>query len=313
MPQPLNVGDTLTRKFDKILILDIDNTVFDWVTYYVNCMDALFKKVEEVTGVPVDTLAHESKKVFEAQGSIEYPFLIQELPSVIAYYKGNSDKMVAEAVDLGRIAFKDAAENHLKPYESVLETFSTIKEKWPEFPIIALTDAPRYVAMWKLNKLGILHYFDALYGLSDPKIPTDPENQKAKVAPEILMKHLQQNCFDFKGIVRTLPEDYEKPGTRGLKTVLMDHEMEGHYDHVLWVGDNLRKDVGLGRRLGIKSAWARYGTKIDPKVKEALLTFSPEINVHKNVALDPQSENSPTPDVVFDCFSELIPAIENLI
>ena len=303
----------MTRKYEKLLVLDIDNTVFDWVTYYVACLNALFKKVESVTDISVSTLAKESKLVFEEQGSIEYPFLIQELPSVIEYYNGDSEKMISEAVDLGRIAFKDMAESYLKPYETVIDTFKTIKEKWPQFPIIALTDAPRYVAMWKLNKLGILHYFDALYGLSDPKIPTDPDNQKAKVAPGILIKHLQQNSFDFKGIIRTLPEDYEKPGTRGLKTVLMDHDMEGHFDHVLWVGDNLRKDVGLGNRLGVKSAWAKYGTLINPETKNALLEFSPENNVHKNVSLDPKSDDSPVPDVTLDSFSELIAAIENVI
>ena len=303
----------MTRKYEKLLVLDIDNTVFDWVSYYVACLNTLFEKVEQLTGVPVAVQAAESKTVFERQGSIEYPFLIQELPSVVSHYEGNVEKLLSEATEEGRIAFKNKASEYLVSYEGVKETFEEIKKRWPHFPIIALTDAPRYVAMWKLNKLGILHYFDALYGLSDPKIPTDPNSQKAKVAPEILMKHLQQTAFNFKGIIRTLPEDYEKPGTRGLKTVLMDHEMEGHFDHVLWVGDNLRKDVGLGKQLGVKTAWARYGTEIDPQVKEALLKFSPELNVHKNVSLDPASDSAPTPDVTLDSFSELLAAIDKLI
>ncbi|SME96699.1 HAD family hydrolase [Pseudobacteriovorax antillogorgiicola] len=303
----------MTRKYEKLLVLDIDNTVFDWVSYYVACLNELFSKVEDITGVPVAQQALESKKVFEEQGSIEYPFLIQELPSIAAHYQGDIDRMLSEAVEPGRLAFKDMAQKHLTAYDGVLETFKTIKDRWPHFPIIALTDAPRYVAMWKLNKLGILHYFDALYGLSDPRIPTDPESKKVKVAPEILYKHLQQSAFDFKGIVRTLPEDYEKPGTRGLKTVLMDHDMEGHFDHVLWVGDNLRKDVGLGRSLGVRTAWARYGTQIEPEIKDALLQFSPELNVHKNVSLDPKSDASPEPDVILDSFSELVAAIDKLI
>ena len=85
-------------------------------------------------------------------------------------------------------------------------------------------DAPRYVAMWKLNKLGLLAEFDAIYGLPDPKIPIDKATQQVKVQQEILLKHLSRQDFDFPGKIRTLPDEYEKPGTRGLRTVLMDFE-----------------------------------------------------------------------------------------
>ena len=30
------------NKSNKLIVLDIDNTVFDWVTYYVNSMRALY-------------------------------------------------------------------------------------------------------------------------------------------------------------------------------------------------------------------------------------------------------------------------------
>ncbi len=299
-------------KTNKLIILDIDNTVFDWVTYYVKCMESLFKKINSLTQIPEDVLAAEAKEVFAKQGSIEYPFLIQELPSVAKFYGNNISKMLREAVEQGRQVFKDTASNYLKPYPSVIATFETIKEQFPEYPIAALTDAPRYVAMWKLNKLGILHYFSSLYGLSDPKIPIDPKTEQVKVDAKILTKHLKHSSFDFKGRIRTLPEDYEKPGTKGLKTVLMDYEMETHSTDVLWVGDNLKKDIGLGKELGIISVWAEYGTHIEDKVKKQLLTFSPEINIHKNVALDPASHSSPEPDVVLSDFSEILPVIEKL-
>src|SRR5690606_11939704 len=109
------------------------------------------------------------------------------------------------------------------------------------------------------------------------------------------------SSFGFQGKIRILPDKYEKPGTRGLKTVLMDYEMDEDPEHrnlVLWVGDNLKKDVGLGKRLGLRTAWARYGCNIPDDLKEGLLEFSPPANVHKNAALSVDDPDTPKPDMV---------------
>ena len=160
---------------------------------------------------------------------------------------------------------------------------------------------------------GLLRYFSAVYGLPDPSITIDAETQQVKVDKEILLKHLQKSNFGFAGRIRILPEDYEKPGTKGLKTVLMDYEMEHHLGDVLWVGDNLRKDVGLGKRLGVHTGWARYGTTIRAESKDLLLQFSPHGNVAKNVALDPRNSESPQPDFVLESFPDIIQAIEMVL
>lgn len=288
---------------------DIDNTVFDWVTYYVTAFNALLDAVAGVIGSTREALATEARDVFTAHGSIEYPFLIQELESVNQFYGNNIDSMLNEAVNSGRDAFMQAAQKVLKPYADVSQTLSAIRESYPELPIVALTDAPRYVAMWKLNKLGLLEYFDAVYGLADPRVPTCEINRRVKVDPEILLKHLQKSSFGFKGKIRILPDEYEKPGVRGLKTVLMDYELDEpplHRLGVLWIGDNLRKDIGLGNRLGVRSAWAEYGTHLDPTLLSSLAAFSPTQNVAKNVYLKSDDPNTPKPSVVFHTFADLL-------
>ena len=94
----------------KLLVLDIDNTVFDWVTYYVHSMESLFSTVSDIVGTSSTQLANEAKQVFTEHGSIEYPFLIQELPSVIEFYSGRIEQMLKEAVEPGREAFNRAAQ-----------------------------------------------------------------------------------------------------------------------------------------------------------------------------------------------------------
>jgi FMN phosphatase YigB (HAD superfamily) len=277
----------------KLLVLDIDNTVFDWVYYYVNCLGAMLDKVSETTGIDALKLASECKEVFTKEGTIEYPFVVQQLPSVLDYYKGDTDKMLSEAVNDARDAFLETSQRYLIPYEGVVETLSKIRQDFPELKIAALTDAPRYVAMWKMNKLGVLDDFDAVYGLGDPRIPVSPCRTKAIVSEEILIKHLEGSQFDFSGSVRVLPDEYEKPGKRGLKTVLMDYDLDEDkslWKQVLWVGDNVSKDVGLGNSMGITTAWAQYGTGLSKELLDKLKTFSPEINVRKNVSISTDLE-----------------------
>lgn len=292
----------------KLLVLDIDNTVFDWVYYYVNCLGAMLDKVSEITGVSSLQLATECKEVFTKEDTIEYPFVVQQLPSVLKYYSGDIEKMLSEAVDQARDIFLETSQNYLIPYEGVVETLNKIRSDYPNLKIAALTDAPRYVAMWKLNKLGILHDFDAIYGLGDPRIPVSKCRTKAIVSEEILIKHLEGSQFDFAGAVRVLPDEYEKPGKRGLKTVLMDYDLDEDkalWKEVLWVGDNVSKDVGLGNSMGITTAWAKYGTGLPKELMETLKTFSPDINVRKNVSVSTELDGY-KPHFELRSFSDLI-------
>ncbi len=298
----------MKRKIN-LIVNDIDHTVFDWVAYYTKAFSSLLKFVSETIQIPVSQLAHEASHIFEQHESIEYPFVVQELPAVNKFYATDIDRMLSECVTPSREKFLEAAKPHLIPYSGVMDTLDQLKKMLPSTQIVALTDAPRYVAMWKLNKLGILNKFDSVYGLPDPKIPTDDQLGRVKVPPEILLKHLQQKNFDFRGRIRILPDDYEKPGTKGLKTVLMDHDLDDKKEelkHVLWIGDNLKKDVGLGKKLGVTTIWAKYGTHIHPDAMKTLNTFSPEANIQKNLNINPTSQEAPQPDFTIHEFSEIL-------
>lgn len=296
----------------SLFVTDIDNTLFDWVRYYVHGFSGLLGKVSEIIGVPYAQLAEEAKDVFVRHGSIEYPFVVQELPSVIAHYGDDIDAMLAQAVRPARDVFNELAERHLKTYDGVADVLAAFRAEHPGVPLVALTDAPRYVAMWKLNKLGLLGLFDAVYGLPDPRIPTSPQHGRVKVDPEILLKHLQQKNFGFAGRIRILPDDYEKPGIKGLKTVLMDYEMDENpadRQRVVWVGDNQRKDVGLGKRLGVRTAWASYGVA-EPELLRRLLEFSPPQNVHKNAALSSAEAEGVKPDYTLKTFADILACLK---
>lgn len=297
------------KKPIELIVTDIDNTVFDWITYYVHAFETLIKTVSDIVGVSEDILMQESSVVFEAERSTEYPFLIQELPSVNKHFGNNVEALLRDCVEPGRKAFLKEAAPFLKTYAGVIETLTALKQQKPELPIAALTDAPRYVAMWKLNKLGILNFFDAVYGLGDPRIPVNEVSKQIKVDQEILVKHLQRSNFGFSGKVRTLPDEYEKPGVRGFKTILMDFGFEelGTRERVLWIGDHPVKDIGLGHAMGVTTCFASYGNSVAEDVKNRLVRFSSPTNARRNAYLEKSAADTKEAEVHrLDTFADLL-------
>ncbi len=287
--------------------MDVDNTLFDWVLYYTHAFEALIKEVSTLTKIPEDILFKESSTVFTAQDSIEYPFLIQSLPSVAKLFRGDVTGIIDNAVNPGRIAFLAAAEPFLKPYADVEATLDAIKASHPNVKIAALTDAPRYVAMWKMNKLGILRFFDAVYGLPDPVLPKDEVTGEPIVDGEIRQKHFSPTNFHFAGRIRVMSNAFEKPSKEGFQLILRDHGImrPQDYQEVLWVGDNVQKDIQLGKSMDIPTAWASYGAKVSPELLKRLARFSPPHNIRKNANLR-QGEAPWQPDFILENFAELL-------
>lgn len=287
----------------KLIVTDIDNTLFDWVDYYANAIPPMLKEVESITSIPYSQLAKEASVVF-SEHSIEYPFVVQELPSVVDFCDHDVDKMLQQVAEPSRAAFKDAAAAHLIPYKKVIYTLDILSKAHPEIPIVALTDAPRYIAMWKLNKLGILHYFDAVFGLEDPILPVD-KYHRVKVDSEVLMKHLRKHNFDFKGKVRILPDEYEKPGVKGFKSILVEYDIDDP-QQVLWIGDNVTKDIALGKKLGVVTAWAKYGATHSKKTLKMLQDFAPSDNMERHSNMHQLTAETPQPDVVLESFDQIL-------
>jgi len=284
----------------KLLVLDIDNTIFDWVQYYIPAFEQQLRFVSNLTNIPYETLCSESKEVFEEHHSIEYPFVVQQLPSILSYYNNDINKMLNECVEPARQQFKAYAK--LKPYKGVATTLQALKEK--DIKIVALTDAPRYISMWRLQHLELLHYFDAIYGLQDPKLPI--LNNQPVVTNDILIKHLNRKSFGFLGKIRILPDEYEKPSVKGMKMILIDYEMDEKKDrkHVIYVGDNLKKDIKLADALDITSVWFKPGTNVDASLYTTMQEFAPGKFIYRNVS--EQATETPKPDHIVNDFSEIL-------
>lgn len=286
----------------KLIICDLDNTLFDWIDYFAPASKASILKASEVTGIPYEKLCEEYKEILDREESIEYPFVIQQLPSILQHYHFDFEKMLAECCEPARNEFTLTAYPWLKPYPNVIKTLKALKETRPDAKLTVLTDAPLQVAIWRLYKLGILNYFDGIYGLENPKLPLIQNN--ILVSKEVLFKNIDRWRYGFLGRLRELPNDYGKPNPGGFKNMLMDFNFEKYNKRdIVFIGDNVYKDVQLCIDQKITSIWAKFGVNIEIENLDVLREFVPERFIHKGIKL---SGDFPKADHVIEDFSEIL-------
>lgn len=295
----------MSKKTPKLIVVDLDNSCFNWIEYFGPATKASILEAAEMSGISYNVLCEEFKEVLDKEKSIEYPFVIQQLPSILRKYNNNKELILSECSEPARESFKSAAYPSLKPYEGVVETLKYLKEHYPNTKLAVLTDAPHKVAVWRLSKLGILNYFDGVYGLEDPRLPI--LGSEVMVSQRTLLKNIDGWTYGFLGRQRTLPNDYEKPSIKGFNFILNDLDIvDFTKEEIIFAGDNVYKDIPVGLELGITSVWLKFGTNVNPQSMKMLEDFVPHRFIHKGI--DPEGD-FPQADYTINSFAELLKLI----
>src|SRR4051812_14453191 len=167
----------------RLVVTDMDNTLYSWVDYIVPAMEALVAAVCHATGFPRIKVVQSLKTVYSKYESNEYPFALQESSLFTEFPDfGSFDKLVIEPA---RMAFSEARKKYMKPYKGVIETFEALKAR--KIPVVALTDAPRNPAEQRAKRMGFDAYLASIYTLPGFQLPASPQGETL-VAPDILQK-----------------------------------------------------------------------------------------------------------------------------
>jgi phosphoglycolate phosphatase len=140
--------------------------------------------------------------------------------------------------------------------------------------VVALTDAPRNAVEYRVRLLELDGLLDALYTLRSYRLPrnVNPEIRRRDAAGYYQLKQTR---------VVELPRSAEKPSPAGLRRVLRDLGLEAR--EVLYVGDNVRKDMALARACGAVGVWAEYGTYVSAEYRDRLAVISAKSVTLKHV------------------------------
>ncbi len=266
----------------RAVVTDLDNTLYPWVDYIVPSLEAMVASLVATTGLPRIRIVQSLKAVYTKYDSNEYPFAIQE-SDLFQPYEGDPDSFLTLVVEPARRAFREARERYLRPYPGVVAALEEIRRRG--LALVALSDAPRNAAELRLKWLGLDGHFDALYTLPGYPLP-------AHVDPRIRRKEAA-GLYRSRTQVVELPREAEKPSPDGLRRILDDFGLAAR--QVVYVGDNLAKDMPVAKACGAVGVWAEYGTYVSEEYRERLAIISAKNVTRRHVSDEAADDRRSSP------------------
>lgn len=227
------------------VIVDIDNTLFDWLRMWHAAFSSMLESLAEASGIPERELIRDFRAVYQRRGTVEYSFALGELPSLQREFpQADVSELFGTAIQ----RYRDERRKHLVLYPGVSDTLTLLKSEG--FAIAAYTESQAFFARRRIQWLGLDGLIDILYSTPDHDIP-------ARV--------------DLRAVRRYSDDHYELRTTRHVildrgmhkpEPVVLDRilgDLHVSREAALYVGDSLHHDILMAQRAGVADAWAQYG------------------------------------------------------
>jgi phosphoglycolate phosphatase len=281
----------------KLVVLDLDNTLYDWVGYYVPAFEAMVSELQREHGVERERLLDDFRRVHQSHGTSEYAFVLTELDVL-------RDVETLAATDAGVhpaiAAFRKKAGETLRLYDGVRDTLVRFRSQ--ERGIVAYTDAMMAYADLRLEQLDVADLFDELVATRDHPVPQSADDQVSYFAPA---------RFGAPTIARHSALDLaaRKPDPAGLIALMRRWGVSP--DETIYVGDSLSRDVAMAQAANVHDVHAAYGQSYTPDLWDRLVRvthWTPE-----DVARERRLAQDPIPPThAITSFPELIAVVETL-
>jgi len=227
------------------LVVDLDNTLFDWVEQWYHSFNAMLEKIQSISGIEREILISEIKAIHEQHGTSEYSFLIEELPCLKAKHPNKDLKLIYEdAINAYRLERK----KYLKLYPGVLPTLSILKSKGVR--IVAYTESLGFYSSYRVRTLGLDGLIDTIYSPKDHDLPNGISVEQ--------VRSLTSADYSLQATIHKFtPKNALKPNSEVLHSILKD--LTTSPSECAYVGDSLMKDISMANDVGIYSVHAKYG------------------------------------------------------
>jgi FMN phosphatase YigB (HAD superfamily) len=274
----------------RALITDLDNTLYDWVTFFAHAFDAMVRELTQILSVERRVLLAEFREIHQRHGSTETPWAALELPSARTRFPHANASDLAQHLDAAFKAFSAERKRRLVLYANVAHTLECLANN--DVAIIGHTEALPINAFYRLTLLEIINFFTRLYTIEGRTID-HPFPERLRTFPP---PHL----------VRTLPSSERKPSPDVLLDICRREGLDPR--ECLYVGDSLTRDVAMSKQAGVRAVWARYGTHYDPVLWDSIaeVTHWTSADVRRESKLK-EAFRDVRPDFIIDRFDELLP------
>lgn len=280
---------TMSSRF-QLVVTDLDNTLYDWVTYFTNSFFQMVAVAAPLLDVEEDALCEELKAVHQRHHNTEHPFALLETEAVERRFPGRDRRARAEALDDAFHAFNRTRDQQLKLYPGVASTLDKLRAAGIQ--VVGHTEATVPNALFRLKKLGLERHIARLYAV-EPSGPGHPRPERET--------ELRQSG----SAVRYLRQDERKPDPQVLLDICDDVGVP--VQRTIYVGDSISRDIGMAKEAGAAGAWAKYGTEYDKSLWKMLVTVThwTAEDVHRAEAARERYGDA-KPDFTLEAYSDLL-------
>ena len=273
----------------RLLICDLDNTLYDWVTYFSTAFYAMVEVASQLLETSKDVLLDDLQEVHRKRHNSEEPWALLETRTVEARYAELSRAERKTLLDPAFYAFNRARKRTLAPYPGVIETLEIVSGSG--CTIVGHTEATVVNALFRLHKLNLTRFLTALYAV-EPLGLGHPDPKGAEILDQVPS-------------VRRLQLHERKPDPEVLNEICFS--LDKAAEETLYVGDSISRDIGMAKEAGVYSAWAKYGTKYDPEHWDRLVRITHWTDEDVKRATEAKRKyGSVLPDTILEeSFSEL--------
>lgn len=282
---------TIKARTPKLLITDLDNTLYDWFGYFVPSVYCMIDRASEILRVPRQELIQELRKVHQRHHDVEHPFALLETSTATRLIEETSFSAVADLLDPAFHEFNKARICHLRLYPNVHHTLEDIRRRGVF--LVAYSESKKHAIVDRLRRLRLLDLFDRVYCRESSR-SLHPNPRRAK---EISAGYPRHKLVEQ-------PREARKPAPEVLLSIC---EREGiDPKDAAYVGDSRVKDILMANRAGVLAVWAKYGDLASRDDYDRLVAIShwTEEDIKRERAL--QSAESSSPDLILErSFSEI--------
>lgn len=283
----------MSTKVIDTLILDLDNTLFDWFAVWYASFEPIYLQILRVTGREEEEVRADIRKVHQARRTSEYSFLIEEIDSL---------KDMRKSGDI-RARFHDALEEsrrnrdqNLKLYPGVFRALWRIKSQGTK--IIGYTESMAFYSAYRLKRFGLDGVIDVLFSPQDHDTPAGVSMDR--------LRRLPDDFYELQVTeTRHTPPGELKPNPRVLLDIIKG--VGSTIDRCAYVGDSLFKDVAMARDVGVFDIHAKYGESQRREEYDLLRHVShwTEEDVQREKAITDKGQDFKPSAVLTDSFAEI--------
>lgn len=242
-----------------LLVCDLDNTLYDWVGFFVPSFYAMVDKAIAILGCDRDLLLDDLKEVHQRYHDSEHPFALLETNTVQRLLGTLEIREQRQILDPAFKAFNTMRKQTLRLYPGVelaLEQFQRAGIK-----LVAHSESRLYAVMFRLRFLSLTHFFERIYCIERPTRTLADEEQTRASWSDFPMSKLVE-----------LSHDRRKPSPEVLAEIFWNFDVPA--DNAAYVGDSIAKDIYMAKQAGSHSIWAEYGSRHAPEEYAKLVRVS---------------------------------------